>query len=135
MTTQEEIRALFDLWNDALKTQDPKKVTALYADDGGILLPTLSNDVRHNPDEIDDYFIIFCQKRPVATMIESNMRIFDGVAVNSGACSFELDADDGTRVNVRVRFSFTYEKRSNWPIPGPDWRIISHHSSVFPEDG
>ncbi len=134
MTTSEEIRALFDLWNDALKTQDPKQVTALYAEDG-VLLPTLSNQVRHNHAEIEDYFISFCEKRPVASMIESNIRLHGDVAVNSGACSFELNADDGTRVNVRVRFSFTYEKRSAWPGSGPDWRIISHHSSAFPEDG
>ena len=134
MTAKEDILALFDLWNDALKTQDPKKVTALYAEDG-VLLPTLSNRVRHNHLEIKDYFVEFCAKKPVATVIESNVRLYGEVAVNSGACRFELNADDGTRVNVRVRFSFSYEKRPSWPLPGPEWRIISHHSSVFPEDG
>lgn len=134
MTTQKDIRALFDLWNEALKTRDAKQVTALYAEDG-VLLPTLSNKVRHNHAEIEDYFISFCEKSPVASVIESNVRINGDLAVNSGACNFDLDADDGTRVTVRVRFSFTYERKTSWPGSGPDWRIVSHHSSVFPEDG
>ena len=42
-----EITALFDQWNSALQTGDPKQVAALYAADA-ILLPTVSNQVRHN---------------------------------------------------------------------------------------
>ncbi len=134
MTTTADIVALFDLWNGALKTQDSRQVTALYAEDG-ILLPTLSNQVRHNHAEINDYFVHFCQKRPVATMIESNVVIAADIATNSGTCSFELDADDGTRVTVRVRFSFAYRKTEDNRLRGAGWEIVSHHSSVFPEDG
>ena len=50
-----EITALFDQWNSALQTGDPKQVAALYAADA-ILLPTVSNQVRHNHAEIEDYF-------------------------------------------------------------------------------
>jgi len=49
--TSDEIGALFDQWNEALQTRDPDKVTSLYADDA-VLLPTLSNSVRHNHTEI-----------------------------------------------------------------------------------
>ena len=134
MTTTADIVALFDLWNGALKTQDSRRVTALYAEDG-ILLPTLSNQVRHNHTEINDYFVSFCEKQPVATMIESNVTLTGDIATNSGACSFELNADDGTRVNVRVRFSFAYRRSDAERLGGAGWEIISHHSSVFPEDG
>ncbi|KAL3936707.1 MAG: hypothetical protein SGARI_002441, partial [Bacillariaceae sp.] len=37
--SQEEVRSLFGLWNDALATLDPKKVAARYAKKS-ILLPT-----------------------------------------------------------------------------------------------
>ena len=49
--SQNEITALFDEWNAAIQTGDPKTVAALY-ESNGILLPTLSNSVRHNHEEI-----------------------------------------------------------------------------------
>ena len=53
-----EITDLFNLWNSALQTKDPKKVSALY-EENGILIPTLSNKVRYNHEEIEDYFTHF----------------------------------------------------------------------------
>ena len=62
---ENEITALFNEWNSALQTGDPKKVAALYESDS-VLLPTVSNKVRHNHEEIEDYFVHFllhkCQK-------------------------------------------------------------------------
>ena len=52
------ITALFDEY--ALKTGDLSKLS-LYATDA-ILLPTVSNKVRHNYDEIEDYFVHFLAK-------------------------------------------------------------------------
>ena len=43
--SEDEIAALFDLWNQALQTGDARKVVALYAE-RSILLPTLSNKPR-----------------------------------------------------------------------------------------
>ena len=45
------IAALFEEWNTALQTGEPEKVTALY-ESNAILLPTISNQVRHNHEEI-----------------------------------------------------------------------------------
>lgn len=61
--SEPEILSLFTDWNDALQTGDPALVTALY-ENGGILLPTVSNEVRHNHAEIEDYFKMFCAKGP-----------------------------------------------------------------------
>lgn len=44
MLSREDIAGLFTLWNGALATGDPKKVTELYAEDA-TLLPTVSNQV------------------------------------------------------------------------------------------
>ena len=52
--SQNDVTALFDQWNAAIQTGDPKTVAALY-ESNGILLPTLSNKVRHNHEEIEDY--------------------------------------------------------------------------------
>ena len=58
---EKEILALFDAWNSALQTRDPKNVVALY-ETNAILLPTVSNKVRHTHDEIEDYFVHFVAK-------------------------------------------------------------------------
>ena len=69
-----DIKGLFDEWNSALQTGEPKKVAALYASDA-ILLPTVSNKVRHNHDEIEDYFVHFLARGPQGEIDESNVRI------------------------------------------------------------
>jgi len=40
--TEDEVRGLFDLWNDALATGDSKKVAGRYSKKG-VLLPTVSD--------------------------------------------------------------------------------------------
>ena len=62
-----EIRVLIDKWNLALKSRDPIKVVELYAADA-ILIPTLSNIVRHNHEEIEDYFAHFQKVRDLKLM-------------------------------------------------------------------
>lgn len=116
------ITALFDEWNNALQTGDPKQVASLYAEDA-ILLPTVSNKVRHNHDEIEDYFVHFLAKEPKGKIDESNIRIFDEIAINSGVYTFTFK--DG--VSVQARFTYVYR----WNSQG--WIIIEHHSSAMPE--
>ncbi|MEL6106375.1 MAG: SgcJ/EcaC family oxidoreductase [Planctomycetota bacterium] len=78
----DEIASLFDEWNAALQTRDPKQVAALY-EGNAILLPTLSNSVSHNHDEIEDYFVGFTAKGPTGTIDESNIRHFGQMAIHS----------------------------------------------------
>ena len=117
-----DIKGLFDEWNNALQTGEPKKVAALYASDA-ILLPTVSNKVRHNHDEIEDYFVHFLAKVPQGIIDESNVRIFDDLSINSGVYTFTFN--DGAK--VQARFTFVYR----WN--GQRWLIIEHHSSAMPE--
>ena len=117
-----EITALFDAWNNALQTGDPKKVAALY-ETNGILLPTVSNKVRHNHEEIEDYFVHFCAKGPMGKIDEANVRTFGQIAINSGIYTFTFK--DGAV--VQARFTFVYR----WN--GERWKIIEHHSSQMPE--
>jgi uncharacterized protein (TIGR02246 family) len=121
--TQDDVLALFDTWNNALQTGDPQQVAALYADNG-ILLPTLSNQVRHNHAEKVDYFVHFLAKQPSGSLDESNVRIFGDIAINSGIYTFAF-AKDGS--SAQGRFTFAYR----WN--GQKWEIIEHHSSLMPE--
>ena len=116
------IAALFEEWNTALQTGEPKNVTALY-ESNAILLPTISNQVRHNHEEIEDYFIHFLAKGPKGVINESNIRTFGNIAINSGIYTFTFS--DGNSVQAR----FTYVYRWN----GQRWLIVEHHSSVLPE--
>lgn len=120
--SENEITALFDQWNDALQTADPQQVVDLYADDA-VLLPTMSNLLRHNHEEIKDYFVHFLQKGPVGTINESNAWAFGQLSINSGIYTFSFE--DGT--SVRARFTFVYK----WD--GERWLIVEHHSSQMPE--
>ena len=117
-----EIMALFDDWNNALQTGNPENVAALY-ETNGILLPTLSNKVRHNHEEVADYFVNFLAKGPVGKIDEANIRTFGQIAINSGIYTFTFK--DGTA--VQGRFTFVYR----WN--GEEWKIIEHHSSQMPE--
>ena len=116
------IAALFEEWNTALQTGEPKNVTALY-ESNAILLPTISNQVRHNHEEIEDYFIHFLAKGPKGVINESNIRTFVNIAINSGIYTFTFS--DGNSVQAR----FTYVYRWN----GQRWLIVEHHSSALPE--
>ena len=117
-----DILALFEQWNVALQTGDPKQVVSLY-ETNAILLPTVSNQVRHNHAEIEDYFVSFLAKGPVGKIDESNVRSFGDIAINSGVYTFSFK--DGAQ--VQARFSYVYR----WN--GQAWKIIEHHSSAMPE--
>lgn len=119
---KQDIIDLFNSWNNALKTGDPKQVAALYAVDA-ILLPTVSNKVRHNHKEIEDYFVHFLAKKPEGTLNESNVRIFGEIALNSGIYTFTFA--DGS--SVEARFTYVYARKEG------HWEIIEHHSSMMPE--
>jgi len=121
---QNAIADQFVMWNQAIQTGDPDKVVACYAADA-ILLPTVSAKVRHNHDEIRDYFVLFLAKQPQGRIIEQNIRIYDNIAINSGLYTFSL-TEDGVQTDVAARFTFVYRKQEN------GWLIIEHHSSILP---
>ena len=118
-----EVLGLFEEWNNALKTGDPENVANLYAP-GAILLPTMSNKVRHNHDEIKDYFVHFVANKPVGEILESNIRDYGQLVINSGIYKFTFQ--DG--LLVRARFTYAYTQVND------RWMIIEHHSSQMPEN-
>ena len=118
----ETIKQQLSRWNDKLQTGNPDDVITCYSEKA-ILLPTLSNKVRHNHNEIKDYFLNFLSKKPVCSVEEHNIRIYGNVAINSGIYAFSFG--DGSA--ARARFTFVYE------LIDSNWQIIEHHSSGMPE--
>lgn len=124
--TKKEIAALFDDWNDTLRTGGPHDMALLYAEDA-VLLPTVSNEVRSNREEVADYFEHFLQLHPRGVINEQHIDVLDNnTAVNSGVYTFDL-IKEGQPTFVVARYSFIYEK------VGGKWLIKSHHSSAMPE--
>jgi uncharacterized protein (TIGR02246 family) len=124
--SKKEIAALFDNWNETLRTGGPHDMALLYAEDG-VLLPTVSNQVRSNRVEIADYFEHFLQLHPRGVINEQHIDVLDAnTAVNSGVYTFDV-VKGGQPTFVVARYSFLYEK------VGGKWLIKSHHSSAMPE--
>jgi uncharacterized protein (TIGR02246 family) len=124
---EREIAQLFDGWNAALASNNPRLVAERYAPNA-VLLPTVSNQVRSNRAQIEDYFAHFLQKKPQGVINYRQVRLLDANnAVDAGVYTFTLTEKDGARHQVQARYSFVYEK-----ING-QWLIVNHHSSVMPE--
>lgn len=126
---EREIAGLFDRWNAALATGDAGRVAELYARDG-VLLPTVSNQVRASRAEIEDYFSHFLAAKPRGVVNYRQVRLLDDdSAVDAGVYTFTLTNPDGSTRKVQARYTFVYEKRDG------QWLIINHHSSAMPEVG
>lgn len=120
-----QIAGLFEQWNQSLASGSPDAVADNYAPDA-ILLPTVSNQVRHNREEIKDYFAHFLEKKPKGSVLECNIRRVGDVAINSGVYRFDLD-DHGHPQQVVARYTYVYK------MVGGKWMIAEHHSSAMPE--
>jgi uncharacterized protein (TIGR02246 family) len=120
------IANLFDQWNAALATGDPRKVADRYARDA-VLLPTVSNKVRTDRAGIVDYFTHFLKSRPQGVIKESHIDVLDRTtAIDAGVYVFTL-TENGKQRKVEARYTFVYELR------GGKWLIVNHHSSAMPE--
>ena len=126
LTMKRDITALFDQWNEAVKSGDPDRVTSMYAFNA-ILLPTVSNKVRHNHEEIRDYFAQLLASKTSARIDESNIRIYNDIAINSGVYTFTFSRGVQEPFTVKARYTFVYQ----WF--GDHWLIVEHHSSRMPE--
>ena len=122
-TSEQEIAALFDRWNQSLQTGDPHKVVANYAE-RSILLPTLSNKPRLTPAEKEDYFHHFLENRPSGKIDFRYIELGCNTAFDAGLYTFTF-AKTGAAVSGRYTYTYRWD--------GNQWLITSHHSSVMPE--
>jgi uncharacterized protein (TIGR02246 family) len=120
--TTQEVRQLFDRWNNALATRNPETVASLYSSQP-VLLPTLSNIPRTNNTMIKDYFDHFLLKLPQGVIESGNILIGNNWAQDAGIYVFTFGVDNST---VRARYSYVYIWEQN------QWKISLHHSSLMP---
>ena len=122
--SEQEILALFDRWNESLRSGDPHKVVANYAEHS-ILLPTVSNQPRVTAAEKEDYFHHFLENRPSGRIDFHYIQIGCNSAFDAGLYTFTFEK---TGAQVHARYTYTYA----WD--GKQWLITSHHSSAMPEN-
>lgn len=120
--TESEVAAMFDRWNDSLKTGNAKTVSENYLSDA-VLLPTLSNKVRLTDEERIEYFEKFLAKKPVGHIDSRTIRIGCNKAIDTGTYTFTFG--DGSKAEARYTFTYSWN--------GEKWLISSHHSSAMPE--
>jgi len=121
--TEDEVRGLFSLWNDALATEEPKEVAKRYAK-AGVLLPTVSDVPRTDFASIEDYFVNFLKLKPQGEILDSYVTIGNNWAQDVGIYEFTMGAT-GKKVKGRYSFIYVYEDG--------EWKINHHHSSIMPE--
>ena len=113
---------LLQKWVSTVKGGDPKQVTDLYHEDA-ILLGTFSNKERVGHDLIFDYFENLLKSPVEVEIVSEHPHVYVDSAVNSGHYNF---VTNGKTINARFSFVYTTD--------GVEWKIISHHSSVLPEN-
>ena len=91
------VRALFSLWNNALKTGDSRIVASRYTVDP-VLLPTVSDVPRTNYDSVKDYFDAFLLKKPQGEILSGSVKIGDGWASDSGIYDFTMGVSESVMV-------------------------------------
>ena len=115
-------------WVNAIKSGDPKQVTDLYHENA-ILLGTFSNKERIGHTLILEYFENLLKSPVEVVIVSEHQATSETYSLNSGLYNF---VTEGKTINAR--FSFVYAlfnvKSEKYP---PEWKIISHHSSVMPE--
>jgi len=121
--SEQEIASLFDRWNASLRTGDPHKVVANYAEHS-ILLPTVSNQPRVTAAEKEDYFHHFLENEPSGRIDFRWIGIGCNSVVDAGLYTFTF-ARNGAQVHARYTYTYAWD--------GQQWLITSHHSSAMPE--
>lgn len=123
-TSEQEIAALFDRWNQSLQTGDPRQVAANYAEQS-ILLATVSARPRLTTADREDYFKHFLENGPSGKIDLRRVYLGCNSAVDAGLYTFTFAR---TGAVVHARYTYTYR----WD--GARWLITSHHSSALPAE-
>src|ERR1041385_6641624 len=120
---EHEVLELFKQWNASLLTGNAARVDSNYASDA-VLIPTLSNQIRHTSAERIAYFKDdFLPKKPSGKIDKYYLRCLGDIAINSGLYTFTF----GNGSKQQARYTFVYQKRDG------KWLIIEHHSSKMPQ--
>ena len=126
--TQKEVNAALENWGDAIASRNPSQIVALYREDA-VLLATLANQPILSQDGRMAYFGKLV-KRESLRVTDWNGVVETGkdYAVANGTYVFRFKDKDGKDASVPARYTFVFT-----PDAKGEWRILTHHSSMLPE--
>jgi uncharacterized protein (TIGR02246 family) len=124
---KDDVAAATAKWAEAVASQDPDPVVALYDDETAVLWGTISPTRLDGKPGIRGYFERAFKVLPglKAAFGDQNIRVLGDTAVNTGYYTFSFMKDGETKT-LPARYSFTYVRRP-W-----GWMIVDHHSSKMP---
>ncbi len=122
--SEDYVRSLFKLWNDALASGDARLVMRRFSKNA-VLLPTVSDEPRMDSEGIEDYFVNFLKLKPQGTILLSKVHVGPGWAQDVGIYEFTLGS---TNKKVKARYSFVYIYEDD------QWKVLHQHSSQMPEE-
>jgi uncharacterized protein (TIGR02246 family) len=123
-TTEENIRSLFSLFNNALATGSPKIVAKRYANDA-VLLPSTNEEPRMDAASILEFYEDYLTQKPHKQVLDGKIKIGHGWAEDAGICEISLQGPAGVVRKIKARYSFVYLWESQ------QWKILHHHSSIL----
>ena len=120
-----EIVESVEHWLSSFSDETTNNICSLY-DEKASLWGTLSPIKRDSVALIKDYFEqIFKYPNRSAEVIDSNIRLFNDIAICNGIYMFSW-FNGAIEVKTTARFSFIYINKNG------RWAIIEHHSSSMP---
>jgi hypothetical protein len=103
-TTEENIRSLFTLFNNALATGSPKLVAKRYSKDA-VLLPSSNGDALMTEREIEEFYEDYLPTKPRKRILDGRIRIGHGWAEDAGVCEISIqDLATGMARKVKARY-------------------------------
>jgi hypothetical protein len=103
-TTEEHIRSLFSLFNNALATGSPKLVAKRYSKDA-VLLPSSNGDALMTEREIEEFYEDYLPTKPQKRIVDGRIRIGHGWAEDAGICEISIqDLATGMARKVKARY-------------------------------
>ncbi len=120
--TKHESFDCLNRWASAVSRQDISTVLGCYHSSAS-LWPTLSNTLRTNPEQLEDYFKGFLPK--ISGSVEWNECVFQSISQHTAlwSGSYTFSTNNGP---AHARFTYLLTKE------GDLWKIQHHHSSLMP---
>jgi uncharacterized protein (TIGR02246 family) len=123
--SMDPISKLVQNWLDTLANGNALEVVELYAPDG-ILLGTIAETIKVGRKEIQTYFDMFVQKKPVGVIKSMYVQDLGHAKVADGLYVFTLTDTMGQKEEVIARYTYVFKQYGN------QWLIATHHSSKQP---
>jgi hypothetical protein len=122
LTSEGQVAALFNRWNDSLATLNAGEVVKNYAENA-IFLSTYSDKPRLTQQERYDYYTEILKRKPQLKVEQRVIHIGCNMANDTGLYMITFNGKE----KIPGRYSISYQY-----IDG-EWLIVAQHTALMPE--